>query len=111
MINSQCGYQNLTGRSRLHKRAGCGVWVGFKDPGLGGFLVPAVPHFHNGVAYCATCIKGFKVIHLGQGVCVRPKEESDVPVGGPGLKELYDDPAPYKNKKQPTWPGLHVNRP
>jgi len=106
MINSRCGYQNVTGRPRLHRRVGCGVWLGYQT-----YPPIRLPHFHKSVAYCSTCIKSFDVVHLGQRVCVRPAEESDVPVGGPGLTELYDDPMPYRNKKQPTWPGLHVNRP
>lgn len=48
-----------------------------------------LPCFYKGVAWCSGCLKDVR--HLGQGVFVRPKEESDnVPLPkGPGLQELY----------------------
>jgi len=85
MINLPCGWDSIL-RCRF-RRNGCGIWVGYKTRTWGD--PPREPHIHNGIPYCHNCIKGFAVRHLGQGVCVRPKEESDVPVGGPGLTELY----------------------
>jgi len=89
MINSTCGWDS---RRRLIKRGGCGKWVGYLAPAPWGYpLQPATPHFHNGVAYCGVCIKGFKVKHVGQGVFIRPKTGSDrvtLPKG-PKLEELY----------------------
>jgi hypothetical protein len=35
------------------------------------------PHFRGGIAWCHECVKGFAVRHLGQGVFVRPRDESD----------------------------------
>lgn len=89
MINLPCGWDPI-----LHcrfRRSGCGVWVGYETASRRwGYLWHlARPHFHNGIPYCENCYKGFGVVHLGQGLLVRPKEESDVPVGGPGLTELY----------------------
>lgn len=107
MINLPCGFE---AHRHFQRHGSCGTWVGYMVRTSG--YPPRRPYFHNDIAWCGTCIKGFAVRHLGQGLFVRPREESDVPVGGPSLEALYkDDPMPYKNKKQPTWPGLHVNRP
>jgi len=87
MIDVHCGWDP---QRRLIKRGGCGVWLGYETAKSWGYF-PRTPHFHNGIAYCHKCIKGFQVRHLGQGVFVRPKEEGDnqpVPAG-PGLEELY----------------------
>jgi len=83
-----CGWDS---QRRLVKHGGCGVWVGYLPiPCLPYLPVqPRKSHIRNGSPYCENCVKGFDVRHLGQGVCVRPAEESDVPVGGPGLTELY----------------------
>lgn len=89
MINLRCGWD---WKRRLIKRGGCGIRVGYDPIPLHGYLpiTPCKPYFHRGVPYCHECIKGFSVRHLGQGVCVRPRDESDdVPVAGPKLEELY----------------------
>lgn len=90
MINSTCGYDP---QRRLTRRGGCGVWVGYEMRRPSGNLYPATatPHFHNGIAWCGNCYRGFNVKHLGQGVFVRPKEEGDdvaLPEL-PKLEELY----------------------
>ena len=88
MINSTCGWDP---HRWLTQPGGCGAWVGYQLLPIVRYLRiwPKVPHFHNGVAWCGNCFKDVR--HLGQGVFVRPKEESDnVPLPkGPGLKELY----------------------
>lgn len=90
MINIPCGYDP---DRRFQRRGGCGVWVGYQAFPIPGYLPisPQVPHWHNGIAFCGVCVKGFAVRHLGQGVFVRPKEESDdVPLPNlPKLEELY----------------------
>ena len=111
MINLFCGWDV---QRHLLKRGGCGIRVGYVPIPLRGHLpiTPRKPYFFQGIAYCENCYRDTKTRHLGFGLLVRPAEESDVPVGGPSLEALYDgDPMPYRNKKQPTWPGLHVHRP
>ena len=73
---------------------GCGVRLGYQL--FFGHKVER-PYWHrrprddHPYPYCQNCYRGFKVRHLGQGLFVRPREESDVPVGGPGLEELYGE--------------------
>lgn len=77
MINSTCGYQNITGKPRiLNVKGSCGADVGWmiKDHPWGYPMIPMQPHFHNGVAWCGVCAKDFSTRHVGQGVFVRPKE-------------------------------------
>lgn len=92
MLNLPCGWDS---RHHLIKQGGCGVWVGYQAVRSSPYLLimPYLPHFHNGIAYCANCIKGFKVKHLGFGVLVRPRDESDdVPLPNlPSLEELYGE--------------------
>ena len=87
MINSTCGWDP---HRRLKRPGGCGVWVGWmgrKYSGSYGFI-PLRPCFHKGIAWCSNCLKDVR--HLGQGVFVRPKDESDkVAVKGPKLEMLY----------------------
>lgn len=87
MIYLPCGWDV---QRHLIKRGGCGAWLGREAPHPWGKpFSPLTPHFRNGIAYCQNCYKSFDVVHLGLGICVRPRQESDVPVGGPSLEELY----------------------
>ncbi len=102
MINSTCGFDPYR---HLTRRGGCGVWVGYLGPSsdpMRPMILASTPYFHNGIAWCAACVQGFKVRHMGQGVFVRPKEDCERrveealwnetgigPVKGPKLEELY----------------------
>ena len=73
---------------------GCGVRLGYL-PFHDHEVTP--PHWHKRLKdtaphpYCENCYKSFQVRHLGQGVCVRPRDErDDVPLPKlPKLGELY----------------------
>jgi len=85
-----CGWNYERGFLRA---IGCHKWVGYEPLKVSDDLIIPLskPHFHDDTAWCDKCIKAFNIRHLGQGVCVRPKEESDdapLPVG-PRLEELY----------------------
>lgn len=72
---------------------GCGVRVGFQ-PFLGHDAGSPFwhkrPQDYRPRPYCENCYKGFSVVHLGQGIFVRPRQENDnVPVKGPNLEGLY----------------------
>ena len=61
------------------------MWIGYRM-----FAPLRLPHFHNGIAWCHECIKGFKVRHMGFGQFVRPMTDDDkVAVKGPKLEDLY----------------------
>lgn len=77
MIRLPCGYDPMR---HLQRRGGCGIWLDWDTA-----------HILNGVPWCPICEKGLRIKHLGQGIFVRPKEESDnLPLpAGPGLEEIY----------------------
>jgi len=93
MTLTQCGYDCGGGVYRpLHRDGGCGVWLTIDPerppPSPWGHPLRPCPIGHiqrvnipdrkyYEVAYCKVCARGFKTVHLGHGILMRPKDELD----------------------------------